>query len=103
MILQPLLENAIKHGVYNSTEEVLVELNCTTENGYILLEICNDYDPEAVKKKGQGIGLLNIRKRLQLLYQRQDLLEIKAEKMTFTARLRIPRNSQPSSVNSPTT
>jgi sensor histidine kinase YesM len=101
MILQPLLENAIKHGVYNSTEEVLVELNCKTENGYIVLEICNDYDPEAVKKKGQGIGLVNIRKRLQLIYQRQDLLEIKADKMVFTATLRIPRNSpQPGSKQS---
>ena len=98
MILQPLLENAIKHGVYNSTEEVLVELNCKTENGYIVLEICNEYDPEAVKKKGQGIGLLNIRKRLQLIYQRQDLLSIQAEKMVFTATLRIPRNSLQSSV-----
>jgi LytS/YehU family sensor histidine kinase len=98
MILQPLLENSIKHGVYNSTEEVLVELNCKAENGYIVLEICNEYDPEAVKKKGQGIGLQNIRKRLQLIYQRQDLLQIEAEKMTFTATLRIPRNSPQSSV-----
>jgi len=92
MILQPLLENSIKHGVYNSTEEVLVELICEEKNGYIVLEICNDYDPEAVKKKGQGIGLTNIRKRLQLIYQRQDLLEIKADKMVFTATLRIPKN-----------
>lgn len=98
MILQPLLENSIKHGVYNSTEEVLVELNCREENGYIVMEICNDYDPEAVKKKGQGIGLANIRKRLQLIYQRQDLLDIQAEKMIFTATLRIPRASPQSSV-----
>ncbi|MCF6170192.1 MAG: histidine kinase [Bacteroidales bacterium] len=92
MILQPLLENAIKHGVYNSTEEVLVELKCKEQNGFIVLEVCNDYDPEAVKKKGQGIGLENIRKRLQLIYQRQDLLEIQAEKMVFKATLRIPKN-----------
>ena len=92
MILQPLLENAIKHGVYNSTEEVLVELKCKELNGFIVLEVCNDYDPEAVKKKGQGIGLANIRKRLQLIYQRQDLLEIQAEKMIFKATLKIPKN-----------
>ncbi len=91
MIMQPLLENAIKHGVYNSTEEVLVELNCRTEDGFVVVEVCNDYDPEAVKKKGQGIGLSNIRKRLQLIYQRQDLLEIQAEKMIFKASLKIPK------------
>jgi LytS/YehU family sensor histidine kinase len=92
MILQPLIENSIKHGVYNSTEEVLVELNCKDENGYFVIEILNDYDPDAVKKVGQGIGLSNIRKRLQLIYQRQDLLETIADKMVFRAILRLPKN-----------
>lgn len=92
MILQPLIENSIKHGVYNSTEEVLVELTCKEENGFVVIEIVNDYDPDAVKKVGQGIGLSNIRKRMQLIYQRQDLLETKAEKMVFRAILRIPKN-----------
>ena len=94
MILQPLIENSIKHGVYNSTEEVLVELSCREENGYIIIEITNDYDPDAVKKVGQGIGLSNIRKRLQLIYQRQDLLETIADKMVFRAKLRIPKNGK---------
>jgi len=93
MILQPLIENSIKHGVYNSSEEVLVELSCKLIDDYVHVEIKNDYDPEAVKKKGKGIGLSNIKKRLQLIYRRQDLLEIKAEKLTFTAKLRFPVKS----------
>jgi sensor histidine kinase YesM len=92
MILQPLIENSIKHGVYNSTEEVLVELTCKDENGFFVIEIRNDYDPDAVKKVGQGIGLSNIRKRLQLIYQRQDLLETVADKMVFRAILKLPKN-----------
>lgn len=90
MILQPIIENAIKHGVHNSTEEVLVELSCHTENGILVIEITNDYDPEAVKKVGQGIGLANIRKRLQLIYQQPNLLETVADKMVFRARLKLP-------------
>lgn len=93
MILQPLIENSIKHGVYNSSEEVLVMLKCELKDDYVHIEISNDYDPEAVKKKGQGIGLSNIKKRLQLIYKRQDLLELKAEKLTFTAKLKFPINS----------
>jgi len=92
MILQPLIENSIKHGVYHSTEEVLVELSCKKENGLVVIEISNDYDPDAVKKAGQGIGLANIRKRLQLIYHRQDLLEIVADKMVFRALLKLPLN-----------
>lgn len=93
MILQPLIENSIKHGVYNSSEEVLVTLKCEIKGDYVQIEIRNDYDPEAVKKKGQGIGLSNIKKRLLLIYQRQDLLIIKAEKLTFTALLKFPINN----------
>jgi len=73
---------------------VLVELKCTSNEYYFIIEISNDYDPEAVKKKGRGIGLSNIKKRLQLLYQRQDLLEIVAEKMLFRAILKLPKNGQ---------
>ncbi len=92
MILQPLIENSIKHGVYHSTEEVLIELSCKKENGFVKIEIANDYDPEATKKVGHGIGLSNIRKRLQLIYQRQDLLETIADKMIFKAILKLPAN-----------
>lgn len=92
MILQPLIENSIKHGVYHSTEEVLIELNCKKNNDFVIIEITNDYDPEATKKVGHGIGLTNIRKRLHLIYQRLDLLETKADKLVFKATLKLPTN-----------
>ncbi len=91
MILQPLIENAIKHGVYKSFDEVRVEIRCFEENDYIVIEISNDYDPDTRKPKGEGVGLKNIRKRLQLIYLRADLLETKADKMIFTAHLKIPK------------
>jgi len=93
MILQPLIENAIKHGVYNSTEEVIVELICKVEKDFVVIEIWNDYDPKALKKIGKGIGLSNIKKRLQLTYQRQDLLETIADKMVYRAILKLPKNN----------
>ncbi len=91
MILQPLIENAIKHGVYKSFDEVRVEIRCLEENDYIVIEIKNDYDPDTRKPKGEGVGLKNIKKRLQLIYLRTDLLETKAEKMVFIAQLKIPK------------
>lgn len=90
MILQPLLENAIKHGVYNSIEEVLVELTCKHDKENVIIEIRNEYDPESVNKKGEGIGLKNIRKRLQIIYKRRDLLHTTADKLMFTATLKLP-------------
>ena len=90
MILQPLIENAIKHGVYNSTDEILIELTCVPEKDFLRIVITNDYDPDAVKKKGEGIGLKNIKKRLQLIYNRIDLLKTTAGKKVFKAELFIP-------------
>lgn len=92
MILQPLIENAIKHGVYDSTEEVLVELTCNYDNEHVTIEISNEYDPDSVKKKGEGIGLKNIKKRLQIIYKRQDLFSVSAEKLVFRATLKLPIN-----------
>ncbi len=92
MILQPLIENSIKHGVYNSSDEVQVEIGCKEEKDYLVIEISNDYDPEVKKPKGEGIGLKSIRKRLQLIYLRSDLLEIAADKMVFRAILRLPKD-----------
>lgn len=94
MILQPLIENSIKHGVYHSTEEVLIELKCRRTKDFVTIEITNDYDPEATKKVGKGIGLVNIRKRLELIYQRVDLLETIADKMVFKAILKLPINNK---------
>jgi LytS/YehU family sensor histidine kinase len=92
MILQPLFENAIKHGVYNSTEEVLVELRCAPNEDFLELHISNDFDPEATRPKGEGIGLKNIKNRLEILYKRTDLLEINFGKIEFEVILRIPKN-----------
>jgi two-component system, LytTR family, sensor kinase len=94
MILQPLFENAIKHGVHNSTEEVLIELRCEPDENFYILRLINDFDPEATRPKGEGIGLKNIRQRMQLLYKRDDLLQINMGKIEFEAVLKIPKKAQ---------
>ncbi|MCD4773789.1 MAG: histidine kinase [Bacteroidales bacterium] len=91
MLLQPLIENTIKHGVYNSTDEVLIKLECHSNNDQLNIKIVNDYDPLATKKTGHGIGLKNIRERLLLIYQKHNLLEINKGNMQFEVILHIPK------------
>lgn len=90
LILQPLFENAIKHGVYQSTEKVVVHFSCRKEEEGILIEISNNYDPGSAMKKGAGIGLKNIAERLNLIYGKNNLLAVKREKDVFRVELRIP-------------
>ncbi|MDD4812879.1 MAG: histidine kinase [Bacteroidales bacterium] len=92
MILQPLVENAIKHGVYESTEPVRINLaTALSTNGELVVELTNDFDPEAAPRKGKGIGLINTRNRLMLEYDCADCLEIDKKATTYTVRLRIPQ------------
>jgi len=90
LILQPLIENAIKHGVYNSTEEVKIALSCHINDDFVTIHVSNKYDPAAIRKKGEGIGLKNIRDRLLLIYHRNDLLMIDSDGKTYHATLKIP-------------
>lgn len=92
MILQPLYENAVKHGVYESTEQITVTTNCHTENQILHITITNNFDKDSVRKKGTGTGLKNIRERLRLIYGSSDLLMIYPQENIFEVRLRIPQN-----------
>jgi len=91
MILQPLFENAIKHGVYESTETITISLNCLREGDDLNIIISNGREPESVSKKGKGLGLKNIKKRLFLIYGRDDLLRTKSKPESFEVNLLIPQ------------
>jgi LytS/YehU family sensor histidine kinase len=94
MILQPLYENAIKYGVYETTSQVVIHTEARIEDNHLIFSIRNNYDADAVMKKGEGIGLLNIRKRLGLVYGNATLLKITNENNIFTVTLKIPQNKK---------
>ena len=91
MILQPLLENAVKHGVYESIEPISIHLDITDGEKGVHISVTNDFDPGATPRKGAGIGLKNIIERLKLLYGRDDLLSYRKNSNTFYVELIIPQ------------
>jgi sensor histidine kinase YesM len=91
MILQPLYENAIKYGVYEATETIDVITHCKCSNNVLEVTISNTYDKNVQSKKGEGIGLRNIRDRLQLIYGNPHLLKIVDNNNEFTVTLTIPQ------------
>ncbi|WP_299580968.1 histidine kinase [uncultured Sunxiuqinia sp.] len=91
MILQPLFENAIKYGVYEATSPVSITTTCRIKEKHILICIENDYDPEAIRNRGEGIGLQNIRQRLSLIYGSADLLKLTDNKTSFKVELLLPK------------
>jgi two-component system, LytTR family, sensor kinase len=94
MILQPLYENAIKYGVYETTLQVVIHTEAKRIENLLIFTISNNYDQDAVMKKGEGIGLINIRKRLGLVYGDTRLMQVKNENQIFTVTLTIPQNNK---------
>lgn len=92
MILQPLYENAIKYGIYEATEPVDVITQCKSVENNLVISISNTYDKNVISKKGEGIGLRNIRDRLQVIYANPHLLKIEDKNSEFTVTLTIPQN-----------
>jgi sensor histidine kinase YesM len=92
MIVQPLLENAIKYGLYDTTEKVSIHIDAQVNPSSLDIQISNPYDPEnSIRKKSSGFGLRSVERRLFLLYGRTDLLKTKNENETFIAQLKIPQ------------
>ncbi len=75
-LLQPLVENAIKYGLYGTTGVVIIQIYGAILNGQFQFTIRNPYDPNTATTKGTGFGLESVQRRLYLLFARNDLLQI---------------------------
>ncbi len=90
LILQPLIENAVKHGVYENPDITKILLYCGLREDYIEIRLTNNFDPNAGRPQGSGVGLKNVRDRLDLFYGRRASLSIHRGEGQFEAILLLP-------------
>lgn len=92
LVLQPLVENAIKFGLYDVTGDVTISISCECDNQYLTITITNPFDSQtSTPRKGAGFGLSSVQRRLYLLYTRNDLLHTTHEQNLFTTTIKIPQ------------
>lgn len=92
LLLQPVVENAIKFGLYDTIGETIISIEAKMLENDLLIEVTNPYDPETAQaKKGTGFGLTAVQRRLYLLYAQNNLVQTKQEEGIFTTSLRIPQ------------
>lgn len=96
-LLQPILENAIKFGLYGKTGIVAIDIKIESSGQMLTITITNPYDANTQPPKGTGFGLQGIQRRLYLIYARTDLLETKKDEDSFSTILKIPQHVQSSS------
>jgi hypothetical protein len=94
-ILQPLVENAVKHGVAAHKGRASVRVVARTDGGELVLSVVNVSEPAASDETappvtGTGIGLANIRQRLALDHGERARLETKVLENGFSATIRLP-------------
>jgi len=86
LLLISFIENAFKHGI-NSTQPSFIKINLTIENDTIIYVVENSSFPEKNKITDSGIGLSNLRKRLELLYADKFDLDENKDNNIYTAKL----------------
>ena len=92
MLLQPIVENAIKFGLYDTTDKVTVSIRGEIDGGSLILMVQNPYDPQTSRpKQGTGFGLSGVQRRLYLLFARNDLMETHQNDNIFTTIIKIPQ------------
>jgi len=90
LLIQPLIENAVKHGVADRVEGGTIRIAARREDGLLELDVRNPRDPEAPPRRGGGLGLDNVRQRLQALDPGRARLEVIEEPERFRVVLRLP-------------
>ena len=98
-LVQPLVENAIKHGVAESMQPVEVAISADVDEQGLCITVANDLpakDSGSDGRHGGGVGLSNVRRRLRAVYGEDAKLIAGREGNRFVARVCIPKLAHPS-------
>lgn len=94
LILQPLIENALRHGVSPTSKSSVIEISSVREDGNLLLSVRDDgigLSKNWETKNERGVGIINIEARLESLYGASQSLELSnLEEKGMCATIKIP-------------
>jgi sensor histidine kinase YesM len=90
LLLQPLVENSVGHGIANLPEGGTIRISAHNGAGRLELAVENDFDPEYRSKRRQGIGMANVRERLLSRYGKEASFTAGPSGSQFRVRLSFP-------------
>ena len=90
MVFLPLIENSFKHGTHSETQNAFVSIRLRTGPGTVEFSITNNRLPEKSLSTG-GVGLKNVKMRLDLVYKNQHEFDIVEGDTNFTVHVKLPR------------
>jgi two-component system, LytTR family, sensor histidine kinase AlgZ len=90
LLLQPLVENAIRHGIANLPEGGIIGLSVRRAENSVAIVVENSFDPDSPASLKTGLGLDNVRRRLHARYGNEASISAGAEGERFLVKLRLP-------------
>jgi two-component system sensor histidine kinase AlgZ len=90
LVLQPLIENAVKHGIATMVEGGLIRVEAHVVNGSMEVSVENDFDPDSPSPRRHGLGLRNVRSRLATRFGDAARLTAHVENNQFRAEMVVP-------------
>ncbi len=90
LLLQPLVENALRHGITGLIEGGEVRLSARTQGERLIVRVENPVDPEAPRRAGDGLGLNSVRERLATLHGGRAEVVVEDGPARFSVTLSLP-------------
>jgi LytS/YehU family sensor histidine kinase len=92
LILQPIIENAVKHGVAGAPPPSTIAIEASADEAQLVIRVRDSGRGSGTKAKGAGIGLANVRQRLQLVYGpgNADVMAGRVDDHAFQVTLTLP-------------
>ena len=90
LLLQPLVENAVRHGIAHLVDGGTIQLHCERSGDRIVIQIQNPVDLDRPRRKGNGLGLKNVRSRLNTLYDNEARVDVEETNEYFQIKLSFP-------------
>ena len=94
LLLQPLVENAVAHGIANLPEGGSIRLNVRCQDEKLSIAIENSYDPESTPSRRNGMGIKNVRRRLEARYGSEANMLLATEAGRFRVDLILPAQTR---------
>lgn len=90
LMLQPLVENAVYHGIEPMSEPGTVTVTGHLRGGEVVLEVANPVSQGGAPHQGNQMAMANIRERLMLFYDLEASLAVEADATQYRVRIRLP-------------
>jgi hypothetical protein len=94
LLLQPLVENAVGHGIANLVEGGWIRLSAERRDGELSIVVENLFDPEAPPRRKSGVGLANVRQRLEARYGNRAKFATSVDGSCFRVAISLPAESK---------